>query len=58
MVDELLGQKQVVIKSLGQSLGKIAGVAGSAILGNGQVGLILDADGLLRLATDRAAAAA
>ena len=50
MVDELLGQQQVVIKSLGQSLGEIPGVTGGAILGDGQVGLILDPAGLLDLA--------
>jgi two-component system chemotaxis sensor kinase CheA len=52
MVDEILGQQQVVIKSLGPALGKIPGVAGSAILGDGRVGLILDVGGLLTLATE------
>ncbi|MEE8586324.1 MAG: chemotaxis protein CheA, partial [Acidobacteriota bacterium] len=42
MVDELLGQQQVVAKSLGGSLGQIKGVSGAAILGDGKVGLILD----------------
>ena len=50
MVDELLGQQQVVVKSLGQSLGQIPGVSGGAILGDGRVGLILDAGGLVKLA--------
>jgi two-component system chemotaxis sensor kinase CheA len=50
MVDELLGQQQVVIKSLGQSLRNIPGLAGGAILGDGRVGLILDASGLIKLA--------
>jgi two-component system chemotaxis sensor kinase CheA len=49
MVDELLGQQQVVIKALGQSMGQLAGVAGGAILGDGNVGLILDAASLLQL---------
>ena len=56
MVDELLGQQQVVIKSLGQSMGQIPGVSGGSILGDGCVGLILDAGGLLKLASGRAAA--
>jgi two-component system chemotaxis sensor kinase CheA len=56
MVDELLGQQQVVIKSLGQSMGQIPGVSGGSILGDGCVGLILDAGGLLKLAAGRAAA--
>jgi len=58
MVDELLGQQQVVIKSLGQSLGNLPGVAGGAILGDGRVGLILDADGIMRLAQHHLADAA
>jgi two-component system, chemotaxis family, sensor kinase CheA len=50
MVDELLGQQQVVVKPLGRSLGQIPGVSGGSILGDGRVGLILDAGGLLKLA--------
>ena len=47
MVDELLGQQQVVIKSLGSTLANVPGVAGGAILGDGQVGLILDPSGIV-----------
>lgn len=46
MVDDLVGKQEVVIKSLGEGLGKLPGVAGGAILGDGRVGLILDVDGL------------
>jgi two-component system, chemotaxis family, sensor kinase CheA len=46
MVDDVLGKQEVVIKSLGESLGNIAGVAGGAILGDGRVGLILDMEGI------------
>jgi two-component system chemotaxis sensor kinase CheA len=49
VVDELLGRQEVVIKSLGESLGKIPGVAGGAILGDGRVGLILDVRDVLNL---------
>ncbi len=42
LVDELLGQQQVVAKSLTKAVGKVPGVSGGAILGDGQVGLILD----------------
>ncbi len=42
MVDELIGKQEVVIKSLGESLKDIPGIAGGAILGDGRVGLILD----------------
>jgi|SRR5579871_2296863 len=46
MVDDVLGKQEVVIKSLGESLRNIAGVAGGAILGDGRVGLILDMEGI------------
>jgi two-component system chemotaxis sensor kinase CheA len=46
-VDELLGQQQVVIKSLGAGLGQISGISGGAILGDGNVSLILDVPGLI-----------
>ena len=42
LVDDLLGQQQVVAKTLGDGLGKVPGVSGGAILGDGRVGLILD----------------
>jgi two-component system, chemotaxis family, sensor kinase CheA len=41
-VDELVGQQEVVIKSLGGYLGKIDGIAGSTIMGDGTVVMILD----------------
>jgi two-component system chemotaxis sensor kinase CheA len=41
-VDELIGQQEVVIKSLGEYLGKIDGIAGSSIMGDGAVIIILD----------------
>jgi two-component system chemotaxis sensor kinase CheA len=50
MVDELMSQQQVVIKSLGKALEGTVGISSGAILGNGQVGLILDATGLVQLA--------
>jgi two-component system, chemotaxis family, sensor kinase CheA len=50
LVDELLGQHQVVAKSLGVGIGKIPGVAGGAIMGTGRVGLILDPVELTSLA--------
>lgn len=46
-VDEVVGKQEVVIKSLGDWLGRIRGVAGGAILGDGSVGIILDLDGLM-----------
>jgi two-component system chemotaxis sensor kinase CheA len=49
-VDELLGQQQVVIKSLEANFRRIESVAGATILGDGTVALILDVPGLARLA--------
>ncbi|MCA9281501.1 MAG: chemotaxis protein CheA [Phycisphaeraceae bacterium] len=46
MVDEILGQQQVVIKSLGSGISQIRGVSGGAILGDGRVALILDVAGV------------
>ena len=48
-VDELTGQQQVVIKSLEQNYRKIEGISGATILGDGQVALILDIAGLVKL---------
>jgi two-component system chemotaxis sensor kinase CheA len=42
VVDELLGQQEIVIKSLGEYLGDISGIAGSTILGDGKVIMIID----------------
>ena len=50
LVDELLGQQQIVIKSLGEALQGLSGVAGGAIMSDGLVGLILDVGGLVKLA--------
>lgn len=41
-VDDLIGQQEVVIKTLGSYLGKIDGIAGSTIMGDGTVVMILD----------------
>jgi len=48
-VDELLGQQQVVIKSLETHYKRVEGVSGATILGDGRVALILDVPGLMRL---------
>lgn len=49
MVDELVGQQQVVIKSLEENSNPIEGVSGATILGDGKVSLILDIPGLCRM---------
>ena len=50
LVDDLLGQQQVVIKSLETNYGHIDGVSGATILGDGSVALILDLPGIIRRA--------
>ena len=50
MVDEILGEQQVVIKSLGEYFQKVDGISGGAILGDGRIGLILDVSGIMQLA--------
>jgi len=49
VVDELLGKQEVVIKSLGDTFQRVRGVTGGAILGDGRIGLILDAGGLVAM---------
>ena len=46
-VDELVGQHQVVIKSLETNYRRIQGISGATIMGDGKVGLILDVDALV-----------
>lgn len=46
MVDELLGQHQVVIKSLASNFRKVQGISGATIMGDGKVALILDVQAL------------
>jgi two-component system, chemotaxis family, sensor kinase CheA len=50
LVDELLAQQQVVIKSLEQNYQKVEGISGATILGDGTVALIIDVPGVVRLA--------
>ena len=46
LVDSLVGQQQVVIKSLEQHYRKVAGLSGATIMGDGRVAMILDADAI------------
>ncbi len=50
VVDELLAQQQVVIKSLEHNYQRVRGVSGATILGDGTVALIVDIPGIVRLA--------
>ena len=51
LVDALLGQQQTVIKSLGETFRHIRGLAGASIMADGRIALIIDIDGVVRLAT-------
>ena len=57
MVDQLIGQQQLVVKSLDANLHAVPGVAGATILGDGRVALILDVSAVTRTTGTRAAAA-
>lgn len=56
-VDDLLGQHQVVIKSLETNFRKVPGVSGATIMGDGRVALIIDVESLVRLSQEKAKAA-
>ncbi|MGB9668394.1 MAG: chemotaxis protein CheA [Thermosulfidibacteraceae bacterium] len=51
VVDRLIGQEEVVIKSLGPYLGSVEGIAGATIMGDGRVTLILDVAGIVNMLT-------
>jgi two-component system chemotaxis sensor kinase CheA len=53
LVDDLLGQQQVVIKNLDKRFHGMMGFSGSSILGDGLVGLILDVAGVFELAAEK-----
>ena len=50
LVEELLGQQQVVIKSIEENYQRVPGISGATILGDGRVALILDMNDLARMA--------
>lgn len=59
VVDKLLGEQEIVIKSLGDYLGQVPGLSGACILGDGKVALIVDVRGLVKnLAVEEATYAA
>lgn len=47
IVDTLIGEQEIVIKSLGDYIGQVPGLAGATIMGDGRVALILDIRGLV-----------
>jgi two-component system chemotaxis sensor kinase CheA len=50
IVDDLVGEQEIVIKNLGKQLAKVAGFAGATLLGSGQVILVLHVADLIKLA--------
>jgi len=53
LVDHLVGQQQLVVKSLEANLHGVAGIAGATILGDGHVALILDVSAVIRASATR-----
>ena len=49
LVDELVGQHQVVIKSLESNYRKVTGISGATIMGDGHVAMILDVPALVKM---------
>ena len=47
LLDEIRGQRQVVIKSLEQNYRRVEGIAAATIMGDGRVALILDVDAVI-----------
>ncbi|MHB8157560.1 MAG: chemotaxis protein CheA, partial [Desulfocucumaceae bacterium] len=48
VVEKLVGEQEIVIKSLGAYLGQMTGLSGATILGDGRVALIIDAKGIIK----------
>ncbi|MBC7453493.1 MAG: chemotaxis protein CheA [Massilia sp.] len=57
LVDDLVGQQQVVVKNLESNYRKVSGISGATILGDGGVSLILDVGALMQAARQQADAA-
>ena len=49
MVDDVIGQQQVVIKSLEKNYKQVPGISGATVLGDGRISLILDVYGLEKI---------
>jgi two-component system chemotaxis sensor kinase CheA len=54
-VDRVLGEEDVVIKSIAENFANVRGIAGASILGDGRVSLILDIAGLVEIVSEKAA---
>ncbi len=56
-VDRVIGEEEVVIKSIADNFANVMGIAGASILGDGRVSLILDIAGLVEIVSKKAACA-
>ncbi len=54
-VDRVIGEEEVVIKSIAENFANVPGIAGASILGDGRVSLILDIAGLVEIVSKKAA---
>ena len=52
VVDRLIGEQEIVIKTVGNYIGEVRGISGATILGDGTVSLIIDAAALLDKVTE------
>ncbi len=48
LVDEIVGYHQIVVKSLPEYMGRMRGLSGCSVLGNGDVSLIIDTSSLMK----------
>lgn len=53
VVDELVGNQEIVVKPLGAYIGKIEGISGATILGDGSVAHIFDVVGISRMINNK-----
>ena len=52
MVDRVLNEQEVLVKSLGNQLSRVRNIAGSTVLGNGEIALILNVQDMMKFAAD------
>jgi two-component system chemotaxis sensor kinase CheA len=52
VVDQLIGEQEIVIKPLGKLLGDVSGISGAAVLGDGSLALVIDVPGLVSRAIE------
>jgi len=53
IVDELIGNQEIVVKTLGSYIGKVEGLSGATLLGDGSIACILDVAGIVKMVSSR-----